>query len=116
MTSTALVERARAELVGWDLACWCRLPEFTAAMAIVDGLRRGELRAITLSAVRAALSAERTGDAEHLVQFGRDLLATVQLRSIPAHVRTLEIARAAPAESGDAVDITTVLARLIGNA
>jgi hypothetical protein len=86
-------------------------PAVQAAMKIVDGLKPAEQREIIRSAYRAAVATRRTGEPGHVTAFARNLVATVQLRGIPAYAEALEVSRT-PRPCGPSLDIDEVLNRL----
>ncbi|WP_436763461.1 hypothetical protein [Streptosporangium sp. V21-05] len=87
-------------------------PAVERAMETIDGLRPSEQRELLRSSYRAVLAYERTEDVDHLVDFAKNLLATVHLRGIPAYAEALENARG-PRGSGEALDVEEVLKRLM---
>ncbi len=80
-------------------------------METVDGLRPSEQRELLRASCRAALAFERTENVDHLVNFAKNLLATVHLRSIPAYAEALKNAPAAL--RGPGADVEEVLKRLM---
>ncbi|MER5325226.1 hypothetical protein [Streptosporangium roseum] len=88
-------------------------PAVERAMGTIDGLRPSEQRELMRSSYRAALAFERTGDVDHLVNFAKNLLATVHLRGIPAYVEALKSASQGTRGSGETLKIEEVLNRLV---
>lgn len=77
-------------------------------MEIIDKLRPSEQRALMCNTYRAVLAFKRTGDIDHLVNFAKNLITTIRLRSIPEYVEALESAPSGRSE-GDSLDVDEVI-------
>jgi hypothetical protein len=88
-------------------------PAVRRAMETIDGLRPSEHRELLCSSYRAALAFDRTRDIDHLVNFAKNLIATVHLRGIPAYAEALRKSSEGSRSSGETVDLEEVLNRLM---
>jgi hypothetical protein len=88
--------------------------EVQTAMATLDSLTVNQKRTLILNAVRAAFALKRTGDVGHATRYAHNLLATAQLRGIPAYAKALRDHASRPHTPGAGLDIDEVLARLAG--
>lgn len=84
-------------------------PAVVRVMAAIDGLRPSEWGALLCDAYRAALNFKRMGNVDHLVEFAKNLIATVHLRGVPAYVEALENAPPHRSGSGGPADVDEVV-------
>ncbi|MDH2424323.1 hypothetical protein [Sphaerisporangium sp. TRM90804] len=87
-------------------------PAVVRAMETIDGLRPSEQRELIRSSYRAVLAYDRTGEIDHLVDFAKNLLSTVHLRSIPAYAEALKNAPRGPRGPEGTLNVEEVLNRL----